>query len=250
MNAVQKDEFVALRYTGKANGVLFDSNEEDQVKKLHPDAEARESIVVVGRGMIVPGLDKALEGKEIGTRYEVSFDAKEGFGERRREMVKTIPLKVFTEKQVHPYPGMTLVMDNMTARVITVSGARVITDFNSPLAGKTLAYSFTIARRVTDEDEKVRALFELSFKAIPTYEIKEQVIVKGPKILEAYTKAFSPLFKELVGKELSFEVATPAPEKADGEKKGERTGHYHSDGTYHEGPHEGHAHPPDEEHAH
>ena len=51
METVQKNEFVALRFTGRANGVLFDSNEEVYVKQLHPDAEARETIVVVGRGM-------------------------------------------------------------------------------------------------------------------------------------------------------------------------------------------------------
>lgn len=209
METVKKGEFVALKYTGKANGVLFDSNEAENVKKLHPDAEARETIVVIGKGMVVPGLDKALEGKEIGKRYDISLSAKEGFGERRREMVKTIPLKVFTEKQVVPYPGLTLAIDNMTARIITVSGARVITDFNNPLAGKTIDYSFTITRQVSDEQEKIRALFEISFKGIPEFETKEKITVKGLEVLEMYVKAFSPLFKEIIGKELVFELKLP-----------------------------------------
>ena len=209
METVKKGEFVALKYTGKANGVLFDSNEAENVKKLHPDAEARETIVVIGKGMVVPGLDKALEGKEIGKRYDISLSAKEGFGERRREMVKTIPLKVFTEKQVAPYPGLTLAIDNMTARIITVSGARVITDFNNPLAGKTIDYSFTITRQVNDEQEKIRALFEISFKGIPEFETKDKITVKGPEVLEMYVKAFSPLFKETIGKELVFELKLP-----------------------------------------
>ena len=203
---VNKNEFVALRYSGSANGVLFDSNEEENIKKLHQDANAREVIVVVGKGMVVPGLDKALEGKEIGVRYEVSFDSRDRFGERKRELVKTIPLKVFTEKQINPYPGLTLAIDNMTARVITVSGARVITDFNNPLASKSLHYSFMITRKVTDEQERVRALFEVSFKFAPEFEIKDKITIKGPQILEMYVKAFSDMFKELVGKELAFEL--------------------------------------------
>lgn len=208
METVQKNSFVGLRYSGYANNVLFDSNEEENIKKLHPDAEARETVVVVGRSMVVPGLDKALEGKEIGKRYEVLVEAREGFGERRRELVKTIPLKVFTEKNIAPYPGLALAMDTMTARVIAVSGARVITDFNNPLAGKALRYSFVIVRNVTDEQEKAKTLFEASLKMVPEFAVGEKIVVKGQQVLEAYVRAFSPMFKELLGKELAFELKT------------------------------------------
>src|SRR3989338_9017920 len=195
METVQKNEFVALKYTGYANGVFFYSNEEAHIKQIHPQAEARELILVVGKGMIVPGLDKALEGKEIGKSYEITLSAREGFGERRRDLVKTIPLKVFTEKEVHPYPGLVLTMDDMVVKILTISGARVITDFNNPLAGKELKYTFRVTRKVTDETEKARALFE----------VKDTIVVKGPKILEVYAKGFSSVFKELMGKELSYE---------------------------------------------
>ncbi len=232
MDIIQKNEFVALKYTGEANGVLFDSNEEEYVKKLHADAQAHEIIVVVGRGMVVPGLDIALEGKEIGKRYDVSFEAREGFGERRRELVKTIPLKVFTEKQIKPYPGLILAIDNMTARIITVSGARVITDFNNPLAGKSLHYSFAVTRRVTDEQEKICALFEVSFKGIPEFEVKDTIVVKGPHVLEGYSKAYSPMFKELIGKELEFELKTPSAEEHADHSHDHDHDHTHVDGKH------------------
>jgi FKBP-type peptidyl-prolyl cis-trans isomerase 2 len=177
--------------------------------------------------MLVPGLDKALAGKEIGKRYEVMFDAREGFGERRIDLVKTIPLKIFTEKNIAPYPGLALAMDNMTARVIAVSGARVITDFNNPLAGKALKYDFIITRIVTDEQEKARALFEISFKSVPEFIIGEKIVVIGAQILEAYAKAFSPLFKELLGKELAFELKTPPTEEtsSSAREQGQRNTH-------------------------
>lgn len=205
MEIVQKNDFVALRYSGYANGVLFDSNEEEHIKKLHPDAKAEELMIAVGKGMVVAGLDKTLEGKEIGKQYEVTFSASEGFGERRTELVKTIPLRVFSEKGIQPYAGQSLLMDNVTARVITVSGARVITDFNNPLAGKEMRYAFVITRKVTDEKEKAEALFKASFKFVPHYEIeKEAIVVRGPAVLEEYAKAYGLLFKELLGKELVF----------------------------------------------
>ena len=137
---IKKKDFVELRFTGYSNGDIFDSNIEEDLKKIDPKGEAKPTIVVVGERMIVPGFDSALEEKEIGKDYEIKVSAKDGFGERRRELVKTIPLKIFREKQINPYPGMVLAMDNSLARVITISGARVLTDFNNPLAGKDLTY--------------------------------------------------------------------------------------------------------------
>lgn len=226
METVQKNDFIALRYSGTANGVLFDSNEEENVKKLHPDAKAEELVIAVGRGMVVPGLDKALEGKEVGKRYEAVVSAREGFGERRRELVKTIPLRVFHEKNIQPYAGQSLLMDTMTARVLTVSGARVLTDFNNPLAGKELKYAFVITRKVTDEKEKVEALFKVSFKIVPAFESeKEAIVVRGAAVLEGYVNAYGLLFKELLGKELRFVLDKKAEE--DHEEHG-HAGHEHA----------------------
>ncbi|MCX8159036.1 MAG: FKBP-type peptidyl-prolyl cis-trans isomerase [Candidatus Pacearchaeota archaeon] len=202
---VKKKDFVEIKFSGFANGELFDSNIEEDLKKLNPKAEPKKLIVVVGQGMVVEGLDKALEGKEIGKEYEIEVKAKEGFGERKKELVKTIPLKVFVEKEIYPRAGMVLTMDNMLAKVIAVSGARVITDFNNPLASKNLRYKFKIIRKVEDEKEKATALFEFIFRFVPEFEIKEEIVVKGPKIIEYYVKSFNEKFKELIGKELKFE---------------------------------------------
>lgn len=211
--AVKKGDFVALRYSGFANNKLFDSNIEGEIEKIHPNAKAKDFIIVVGKSMVVPGLDNALEGKELDKEYEVNVSAKDGFGPRNPKMVKTIPLKVFTEKQVMPQPGMVLNLDNSVAKIIAVSGARVITDFNNPLAGKDLMYKFKIVKEVTDENERIKALFEVMFRVIPEFEVKDKIIIKGPQILEAYVKAFSGQFKEMAGKELGFELKEMKKEK-------------------------------------
>ncbi len=220
MEIVKKKDFVEIKFTGYANGVVFDSNVEEDLKKVDSEAKPKETIVVVGEGMLVPGFDNALEGKEIGKDYEIKLSQKEGFGERRKELVKTIPLKVFTEQKISPYPGMVLSMDNALARVITVSGARVMTDFNNPLAGKDLLYKFKIVRIVSDDREKAKTIFEFMFKFIPEFEVNEKVIVKGPKILESFVNASKDKFKELCGKELGFElVEQKKEEKPDSDKK-------------------------------
>lgn len=218
---VQRNDFVDIKFTGYSNENIFDSNIEEDLKKIDPEAKPKKTIVIVGENMLVPGFDRELEGKEIGKDYEIKVSAAEGFGERRRELVKTIPLKVFTEKKINPYPGMVLAMDENLARVITISGARVMTDFNNPLAGKDLTYKFKIVRIVKDDNEKAKTLLGFLFRFVPDFEIKgNNVVVKGPEVFEKFISAFKDKFKELSGKELKFELVEQKEEsKKENEKQ-------------------------------
>jgi len=205
-NIVQRNDFVELKYTGYANGEVFDTNIDSDLKKIDPKAEPKKTVLMVGRGMILEALDNALEGKEIGKEYEITLKPKDAFGERKRELVKTIPLRVFTKKNVNPKPGMTFNMDDALAKVIAVSGARVITDFNNPLSGKEIRYKFTVVRKVSDDKEKIEAVLELLFRFLPEYGAKDdKVIVKGPKAVGPYVDSVKEKFKDLIGKELGFE---------------------------------------------
>ena len=206
---INKNDFIEIKYTGYANNEIFDSNIEEDLKKLNPNSKPDKTIIAVGQEMVVKGLDDAFTGKEIGKEYTIKLSSKEAFGERKRDLIKTIPLKAFTEKKVSPYPGLVLTLDDLLVKIIAVSGARVITDFNNPLAGKEISYKFTIIRKVTEEKEKAEALFLVLFKFMPQYEIKENIIIKGPKALEILVKVYSEKFKELLGKPLALEEIKP-----------------------------------------
>ncbi len=220
---IKKNDFIELKYTGVSDGKIFDSNIEEDLKKIDSKAKAQKTVIVVGQGMIVPGIDKFVEGKDVGKEYSVKISAKEGFGERNRELIKTIPLKIFTEKKISPYAGLVLSMDNALAKVLTISGARVVTDFNNPLAGKELEYKFTVVRIITDEKEKVENLFELLIKKAPPFEIKEKTVeVSGPKEFEFFVKAFNDKFKEIIGKELAFKLEEKKESKKVETKKEEK----------------------------
>jgi FKBP-type peptidyl-prolyl cis-trans isomerase 2 len=200
----KKKEFVEIKYTGYANGSVFDSNIEEDLRTLSPKAKVQKTIVVIGEGAVVSGLDKALEGKEIGKEYEVEINSKEGFGERNKQLIKIIPLKLFREKNANPVPGMTFTFDNALAKVIAVSGARVIVDFNNPLSGKKIKYKFSIVRKVEDEKEKIDAFFEIFLKFVPEVEIADKIIVVGPKGFDGIVNVLNDKAKELLGKELGF----------------------------------------------
>lgn len=219
METAKKKDFVELSYTGFSNGNVFDSNIPEDLKKIDPKAQVRKTIVIIGEGMVVSGLDKALEGKEINKQYEVKLSPKEGFGERNRNLLKTIPLKVFSDKNISPKPGMVLALDDTLARIVTISGARVITDFNNPLAGKELTYKYTITRIVKDENEKASALLESLFRFTPEFSLTDkEIIIKGAKALEVFVTAFKDKIKELLGKEAKFEEIK---EKKEADKKEE-----------------------------
>lgn len=220
--AIQKKDFIEIKFSGYSDGKVFDSNIEEDLKKLNPEAKPSQTLVIVGEGMIVPGLDKALEGKDIGNDYEIKLSPKEGFGERDRNLVKVVPLSAFTEKNVYPQVGMIFAIDNYLVKILAISGARVTADFNNPLAGKEVVYKFKIVRKVEDIKEKTEFLLSSFLRMVPEFEVKEDIIVRGPKQLEIFVHGFKDKFKELLGKDLKFEVKEEKKEaKAEASEKKE-----------------------------
>ncbi len=202
----KRNDFIEIEFTGYANGEIFDSNVEEDLKKIDGKAKPEKMIVVIGQGMVVKGLDNALEGKEFNKSYEVSFSYREGFGERNRSLIRVMPLSAFSEQKVYPQPGMVFALDQHLVKIIAVSGARVTADFNNPLAGKDIRYRFKILKKVEEKKDKAETLFKLFFKFIPEFEIKENnVVVKLPKGLESMISHISEKFKEISGMELSFQ---------------------------------------------
>src|SRR5882757_6307635 len=64
---------------------------------------------LVGHGGLIPGLEKALIGREAGERFEVSVTPLEAYGERREDFTQRVPKKYFHDAE-HLKPGMTTVL--------------------------------------------------------------------------------------------------------------------------------------------
>ena len=216
MSLTNKNDFVELKFTGSADGKIFDSNILEDLKKLNDKATPEKTVIIIGQKMVVKGLDEYLEGKELNKEYNLSIKPKDAFGPRRMELVRTMPLKVFHEQKIQPIQGASFIFDNQLAKVIAVSGARVTTDFNNPLAGKNISYRFTISRVVTDLKEKTETVCKLILRHVPEISVEnESIIIKGPKILEDFIKQSQPKFKEFLGKDVSFKESEDKKEKSD-----------------------------------
>ena len=101
-----------------------------------------------GAGNIIPGLEKALEGKAQGDKLQVKIEPKEGYGEINTDLIKIIEKKAF-EGVDKIEVGMAFeakAPDGSTQNIIVkkVEGDDITIDTNHPLAGVTLNFDIQI----------------------------------------------------------------------------------------------------------
>ncbi len=207
---LQKNDFIEIEFTGKIKyGDVFDSNKEEQLKKLNPNQKAEPFIFPLGQEMFLKGIENFLIGKEIGN-YEIELSPKEAFGLRDSSLVQVVPMKVFVQHKINPVPGTVLNFDNRIGKVMTVSGGRVMIDFNNPLAGKDVIYNIKIIRKVDDLNEKIKSINKFLFRRDFKYEVKDKKLILD---VEEGFKSFVELFKDKFKEILNLELEVKQPLK-------------------------------------
>lgn len=144
---VAKDKVVAIDYTltDDEGAVLDTSQGREPLAYLH------------GSGNIIPGLEKALEGKQAGDKLNVRIDAADAYGERDDALTQEVPLEMFQ--------GVEQIEEGMRFQAQTSAGVQVVTvtkveaqtvtvDGNHPLAGKPLTFDVNVVevRDATGEE--------------------------------------------------------------------------------------------------
>ena len=217
--AIQKNDFVEIEFTGKANGQIFDTTNKEEAKKIGIEADVNPLVVSAGNQMVLKGLDEELMGKEIGKKYSIHLTSDKAFGKRDPQLIKIIPMRVFREKNINPEPGMAFQLDNYLVRILSVSGGRVTADFNNPLAGKEIDYEFTIKRKVENSDEKINSLQDYFFKKRFDFKIDvngKKVVFKNQEI-KPLIQMMAGKFREMTG--FDFEVEDKKEEPAENKKE-------------------------------
>ena len=182
---MKEGEFVRIDYTGriKSTGEVFDTTKEDVARKGNIfNSKLRYSPipVIIGAGFLIKGLEKALREMEVGEKKIVIVKPEEGFGERREELVKLLPIALFERSNVKPIPGNYVTINNLKGKIVSVNGGRVKIDFNHPLAGKELEYEIEIREIITEPLEKAKAIVE---QFIGFNNVKVRVSEKGVEII-------------------------------------------------------------------
>lgn len=127
---------VSFHYTLTNNrGDVLDRSSDEPLAYLH------------GGGNIIAGLEKALLGKQVGDKLEVTVNPAEGYGEKRQELIQQVPRQAF-----HGIDQIELGMSfsaqsnagPMRVTVTAVEEDQITVDGNHPLAGETLHFAVEI----------------------------------------------------------------------------------------------------------
>lgn len=143
-----KDKVISLHYTLTVDG-----------EKVESSLDRNEPLwILLGHGQLIPGLEKALEGREAGENLQVEIAPADGYGERQEGMTQRVPKKYF-QQAAKLKPGMSTVLALKEGghRVVVVQKVGMTTvdvDLNHPMAGKTLNFDVTVneVRDGTEEE--------------------------------------------------------------------------------------------------
>ncbi|MBY6082330.1 MULTISPECIES: FKBP-type peptidyl-prolyl cis-trans isomerase [Ruegeria] len=138
MTAIKQGDTVRIHYTGTLrDGNVFDSS------------EGRDPLeFAVGSGQIIPGLDAALPGMEIGEKKRVEVDCQDAYGPINPAMRQDVPREGIPD-DIPLDPGTQLQMQTpdgqaLPVTVVDANEETVTLDANHPLAGQDLIFDIEV----------------------------------------------------------------------------------------------------------
>jgi FKBP-type peptidyl-prolyl cis-trans isomerase SlyD len=144
---IQNNHVVSIHYTLKT----------DAGEMLDTSAGRDPLDYIQGKGMIVPGLEKAMLGRVKGDKFSVTVSPEEGYGVRDPQLIQEIPLEAFQGVD-KVEAGMSFVargpQGQMMVRITSVGEKTATIDGNHELAGQNLNFDIEVAelRDATSEE--------------------------------------------------------------------------------------------------
>ena len=142
---IKKNKVVSFDYTLKStNNEVLDTSASAPLVYLH------------GHKNLIPGLEKAMEGKAAGDSFRIMVPASEAYGEWDHDMVTTVARENFDEVE-NLEEGMELAArfpnGSQIVKVIKITDKEVTVDGNHPLAGMDLNFEVKVCE-IRDATEK------------------------------------------------------------------------------------------------
>jgi FKBP-type peptidyl-prolyl cis-trans isomerase SlyD len=135
---ITQGKFVAIDYTLKLDsGEVVDASEPGEPLGF-----------LCGSGQIISGLERELEGREVGGAFSAVIEAADAYGERDEGLIDEIPRKNFPA-DMDIQVGMTFTARGhggpVSFNVVSVDSEKVVADFNHPLAGERLHFDVKVS---------------------------------------------------------------------------------------------------------
>lgn len=145
VNQIKNDLVVSIVYKMYADGELVEETDSsDPLEYLH------------GHENIVSGLERALEGKTVGDKVNVTLQPKDAYGDYDEDGTELIDAD---DLPGDIGPGTELILEDEDGHMFDViikeiTNEGVVIDFNPPFAGQVIAYEVEVtAIREADKDE-------------------------------------------------------------------------------------------------
>lgn len=134
---IQQDMDIGIEYTLTVDGVVVDSTED--TGPWH---------YIHGHQQVIPGLERQLEGLQVGDEREITVSPADGYGEVDPALFVEVPTSDLPPDTT-PTVGMVLRGVNpdgksFQARIAEIKPDVVILNLNDPLAGRTLHFKVTV----------------------------------------------------------------------------------------------------------
>lgn len=129
----------------------------DEGEELESSRERDPMVYLHGYRNIIPGLETAMTGRDVGDTFQVTVEPAQAYGERNPNSVQRISAKHFPDvKRLSPGQLVSLKTKQgpIQATIVKVGRFNVDVDANHPLAGKTLTFDVEITdiRDATQEE--------------------------------------------------------------------------------------------------
>lgn len=140
MSQAKNGDTVKVYFTGRLeNGEVFSKSGEDQPADL-----------TLGTGELIPGVERAIVGMEVGEKKTIAVPPEQAYGPRREELVVEVEKSDLPENIV-PAVGEQLRIrrshgNDMQLFIADISEDTVTLDGNHPLAGATLLFDLELVQ--------------------------------------------------------------------------------------------------------
>ena len=164
--ALRDGDFILIEYTVrvKETGNIVDTTNEEIARRegiYDSNKVYGPTLVVVGKGWVIKGLDEALKELDVGVEKEIEIPPEKAYGPRDPSKVKVYSLREFRRRGIDVRIGDAIDFGGQTGIVKSITGGRVVVDFNHPLAGKTLVYKVKVLEKL---EEPVEFLITIGIK--------------------------------------------------------------------------------------
>lgn len=138
MSQAKSGDTVKIHYTGKLDdGTQFDSSKDREPLEFE-----------LGKGQVISGFEKAVEGMEVGDSKSVTLDPDDAYGPRHDQLVQEVPRSALPT-EIKPEIGMKLQSKTPDGRVMpltvtAVTDESITVDANHELAGENLNFEIEL----------------------------------------------------------------------------------------------------------